>query len=1084
MADSLNIADETEPRSSDRSRKYTEKGLEWQLEQRVHSIRTLITRWNASAERLSILLSDIDGKIDIQVSVFDERDQLVSFMRKLREEGEQYRHLLDSDKSHQNLESLKIIQNLDRVETEHHKLIMTVTEPLCEVKDKISETGSKTSRTSHRSSKLKVSSTSRASSSHRTVKSRASTRSSQSNIAAEAASLKIKLKYLEAESKAKLEFDRIRLQKGLDLAQVSLEQYEEETLLSCIDKLDRTTGEGYTAKYILAHSNPSQTDTQDIKREFSVTTQNSETATIQNQVPLRPSSPVCTSNGVSIHDRISYVSVKTENSSITYTTAMNPAAKEFFPNSTVAGNIASPFEHNSVSPRSKINVLPSSVAQHTTLPNLAQTTPYTEAQQAVRDLPATAVYSATQVSTSSTPVSCHTHPLAATQQTVHEPSHKTNLLNEASSNGTNVTSEQTLMSLVKSLTDQVNLGRLPAPEPSVFTGDPLKYPGWKVDFTMLIEQRKIPSAERIHYLKKYLGGIAKEAVENFFLVSSDYAYDEAKKLLDERFGDAFIVGNAFRDKLEKWPKIAPRDCDSLQRFSDFVKQCQTAMSSIGTLKCLDDDRENRKFLSKLPDWIVTRWSRTAYQWKEEKKEFPPFKIFADFLSKEAKIACNPVISLQSLKSDKSQAETRPRPTKTASRSFLTAASGGQTSGSASAKAVHLQCLLCKGSSHELNECKTYLSKPLSERKAFTRENNLCFGCLRGGHISKRCRNRKRCSVCSKFHPTSLHGDIKTRESQQTGLQNNPSRGSAMNNVLPISQPSVSLLSSSSACNKNSTIVPVYLSHKDRPDRERLIYAMLDTQSDCTFVLEDTCKSLEILGAPVSLALSTMHASNRTIESRKVSDLVVRGINSLDKIALPPTFSIEAIPANKAHIPTPEVAKSWPHLRPIADHIMPIADCEIGLLIGYNCARAMMPREVIPPDGEGPYGQRTDLGWSIVGVVNSECVFDDYCVNHCVSHRVATLEVPSGHVSTETIYPDRVSFAFKSSTKILCPTEINRMFELDFSERNPINAMLSAEDQRFLSLLKQTIRFENGHYVMPLPFSYAITLQKWSTCFTG
>ena len=97
-----------------------------------------------------------------------------------------------------------------------------------------------------------------------------------------------------------------------------------------------------------------------------------------------------------------------------------------------------------------------------------------------------------------------------------------------------------------------------------------------------------------------------------------------------------------------------------------------------------------------------------------------------------------------------------------------------------------------------------------------------------GHISKRCRNRKRYSVCSKFHPTSFHGDTKTRESLQTGLQKNFSRGSTINNIFPISQPSVSLLSTSSACSKNSTIVPVYLSDKDRPDRERLIYAMLDT----------------------------------------------------------------------------------------------------------------------------------------------------------------------------------------------------------------------------------------------------------------
>ena len=46
--------------------------------------------------------------------------------------------------------------------------------------------------------------------------------------------------------------------------------------------------------------------------------------------------------------------------------------------------------------------------------------------------------------------------------------------------------EHVLMELVKSLTDQVNLSRLPAPEPNIFTGDPLKYPGWKSDFTMLI----------------------------------------------------------------------------------------------------------------------------------------------------------------------------------------------------------------------------------------------------------------------------------------------------------------------------------------------------------------------------------------------------------------------------------------------------------------------------------------------------------------------------------------------------------------------------------------------------------------------
>ena len=1002
MAGEPDRADEPELRSSDRTRKYTEKGLEWQLEQRVHTVRNLITKWNSSAKRLSILLSDFStqDKFDVKVRLLSERDQLVSYMNKLREEDELYRNLLSANESHQNLESLKMIQNLDQTETEHHSLIMALTKALCDVKDNKSETSSVTSRTSHRSSKSKASSASKASSSHCSQRSHAST-----TIAEEAASLKIKLKYLEAESKAKLELDRLKLQKGLDLAQASLDHFEEESVVTRFEMQD--TRDDYTAKYVLAHSNASQTDAQDIKG-VCVSTQNPETSTTQKHVVTGPSptSSISSIAVVSVPDSTLYASVKTEPTLIA-TVRMNPAATEFVPSSTVVGSIK-----------------PTS--------SFAYSTPHIQATQGFRDLHtpvnAVSVNSATQVPTTST-------------------------------------TEQVLVSLVKSLTDQVNLGRLPAPEPSVFTGDPLKYPGWKVDFTMLIEQRKIPSAERIHYLKKYLGGTAKEAVENFFLISSDNAYDEAKKLLDERFGDPYIVGSAFRDKLEKWPKIAPRDSKALQKFADFAKQCQTAMHSIGTLKCLDDDRENRKFLSKLPDWMVTRWSRIAYQLKEENREFPSFKVFADFLAKEAKIACNPVISLQSLKSDTGQAETRLKPVKPVGRSFLATASSDQTSESTGAKVVPLKCLLCEGTSHELNECKSFLSKSLSERKTFARENNLCFGCLRRGHISKRCRKRKRCSICSKSHPTSLHGDTKSGEN----LQANPTGSSATKDVYPVSQPSVSFLSSSNACNKTSAIVPVYLSHKDRPDCERLIYAMLDTQSDSTFILEDTCRALEITGPLVSLALSTMHASNRTIDSRMISDLTVRGINSSDKIALPPTFSMEAIPANKAHIPSPEVARSWPHLMSIANDIMPFADCEIGILIGYNCARALMPREVIPPDGEGPYGQRTDLGWSIVGVVNPECAFDNYCVNHCVSHRVATLQVPSDLVSNEATSPDHVSFAFKGSTKILCPDEINRMFELDFSERSRGNSTLSAEDQRFLNLLKQDIRFESGHYTMPLPF---------------
>ena len=61
-------------------------------------------------------------------------------------------------------------------------------------------------------------------------------------------------------------------------------------------------------------------------------------------------------------------------------------------------------------------------------------------------------------------------------------------------------------------------------------------------------------------------------------LASDNAYEEVKKLLDEPFGAAYVVGNAFRDKLEKWPKIGNKDANTLQRFSDLEENQNSADS--------------------------------------------------------------------------------------------------------------------------------------------------------------------------------------------------------------------------------------------------------------------------------------------------------------------------------------------------------------------------------------------------------------------------------------------------------------------------------------------------------------------------
>ena len=139
------------------------------------------------------------------------------------------------------------------------------------------------------------------------------------------------------------------------------------------------------------------------------------------------------------------------------------------------------------------------------------------------------------------------------------------------------------------------------------------------------------------------------------------------------------------------------------------------------------------------------------------------------------------------------------------------------------------------------------------------------------------------------------------------------------------------LSDSSSASKCSMIVPVYVSHSSNPCKERLVYALLDTQSDTTFILEDTCTALGLTGASVQLSLSTMHAENKVVHSTKIRDLLVRGLDADNSIPLPVAYTRNIMLANRSHIPCPDIAELWSHLKPIVSQLAPLNQCEIGLL---------------------------------------------------------------------------------------------------------------------------------------------------------
>ncbi|KAM9833358.1 uncharacterized protein ACBT44_005642 isoform 1-T2 [Syngnathus typhle] len=135
--------------------------------------------------------------------------------------------------------------------------------------------------------------------------------------------------------------------------------------------------------------------------------------------------------------------------------------------------------------------------------------------------------------------------------------------------------EDSTSALVRALAESISASRIPLPEPTVFNGDPLRFNDWKVSFQTLVARKNIPAEEKMYYLRKYVGGAAKRSIESYFWLGSESAYYAAWQMLEERYGNPFLIAKAFRDKIDSWPKINSKGSVELQELADFLRSCKS-----------------------------------------------------------------------------------------------------------------------------------------------------------------------------------------------------------------------------------------------------------------------------------------------------------------------------------------------------------------------------------------------------------------------------------------------------------------------------------------------------------------------------
>ena len=189
---------------------------------------------------------------------------------------------------------------------------------------------------------------------------------------------------------------------------------------------------------------------------------------------------------------------------------------------------------------------------------------------------------------------------------------------------------------------------------------------------------------------------------------------------------------------------------------------------------------------------------------------------------------------------------------------------------------------------------------------FLYRQKLCYACYGPDHKAEKCENKRTCSECNENHPTGLHKKEEVKETTPV----------TSCNTIPLVSEVVSMC-----------VILVRLSHKEDPEKEVLVYAVLDNCSKGTFVREDIMQQMAVpIARSASLSVKTM-IGVKMDSSSVIAGLTVRGTEEHLKrypssgiIELPDCYTRQEIPIDEDEIPTPDRLRPWKHLEPIISKI--------------------------------------------------------------------------------------------------------------------------------------------------------------------
>ncbi|CAG2215540.1 unnamed protein product [Mytilus edulis] len=149
-------------------------------------------------------------------------------------------------------------------------------------------------------------------------------------------------------------------------------------------------------------------------------------------------------------------------------------------------------------------------------------------------------------------------------------------------------------------------------------------------------------------------------------------------------------------------------------------------------------------MSKLPQSLQYKWRDKATNYKKSKNvPYPPFSFFVEFISDQASKYNDPGFKFESDQNnnspqarDKESGRSSQRP-RLSARNINVSKTEIATS-TEGIKPIKLKCAIHK-TNHSLNDCRSFLSKSIEDRRKIIKENGICFKCINSkDHLSRNC----------------------------------------------------------------------------------------------------------------------------------------------------------------------------------------------------------------------------------------------------------------------------------------------------------------------------------------------------------